>query len=142
MPESDLKLESRMVRLETQLGNLIKKMDEVLQELKVIAITMNEVNHLKAEQILQWQKIDAHKLEHKKEFERLAGRIDNHLGNCPGMTRANEIVNEAKEIALKALEKSSNLSGLPGKWAIAIVGGLLLLFSNVAGGLVLWFLTH
>ena len=142
MPDQDMKLESRMVRLETQLGNLIKKMDEVLQELKVTAITMNEVNHLKSEQILQWQKIDAHKVEHKKEFEKLANRIDNHLGNCPGMVRATEVVNEAKSIALKALQQSSNTSSLPGKWAIAFVGGLLLLFSNVAGGLVLWFLTH
>lgn len=148
-------MQERIVRLETiveqnaiQYKALMEQLKAVTDRLEKTAVDSNEILHLKdeivglkGEQIAQWKKIDSNRDASKVELEKLTTRIDLHLSACPGPARAMEVATEAKTAAIAAAEQANSAKGIPGKFAIAIVGGLLLLFSNVVGGLLLWYMT-
>lgn len=153
-------MQERLIRLETliktvgdQYQGVLSKLDVIAEKLAHTAVSSNEILHLKDEQLAQWKKIDANKAclaeavekisrEYKDAVDKINDRLDHHLSSCPGPERAREIAEEAKKLAVEAKTAATTATNLPGKHALAIIGGLLLLFSNVAGGFILYLLTR
>jgi len=150
MPESTEKsMQERITRLEAvveavteQYKGVMKKLDTIVDKLSDSAVASNEIVHLKEEQALQWKKIDEHKNKQERELKKVHTRIDLHMAGCAGPAGAMEVAEEAKKIAISASSSANSASAIPGKYAIAIVGSLLLLASNLGGGIILYFITR
>jgi methionyl-tRNA formyltransferase len=148
MTQQEKSMQERLTRLETliesvglQYQGVLGRLDTIADKLANTAVANNEIQHLKEEQLAQWKKIDINKEQTRIEFDKLHKRIDDHMQGCAGPAQALEIAREAKELALDAAAAARTANHLPGKYALATIGGLLLLLSNVAGGVILYLVT-
>ena len=148
MTQQEKSMQERLTRLETliesvglQYQGVLGRLDIIADKLANTAVANNEILHLKEEQIAQWKKIDLNKEQSRIEFDKLHKRIDDHMLGCSGPGQALDLAKEAKDLAKTAMESANNANNLPGKHALMIIGGLLLLFSNIAGGVILYLVT-
>lgn len=148
MTQQEKSMQERLTRLETlietvgiQYQGVLGRLDIIADKLANTAVANNEIQHLKEEQIAQWKKIDLNKDQAKIEFDKVNKRIDDHMLGCAGPSQALELAREAKQIAENAAKAANTANNLPGKYALATIGGLLLLLSNIAGGVILYLVT-
>ena len=145
MQERLAKMEAMVEEATRQYLSILPRLDAIMAKLSEGAVAANDITHLKAEQKLQWEKIDAHKKEWKQEAKELGLRIDNHMTSCSGIVQVREEAREAKNLAetarTAAEAAATNTAILPGKFAIIAIGVLVTLGSSILGGFILHILT-
>lgn len=131
MLERVTKLETLVEGVSTQYRDVVKRLGSIADKLEHTAVARNDIAHIKEEQQAQWKRIDGT----REDIEKINARLTHHVTHC-------EKVQEAKGIAEAALELARKAQGLPGKYALSIIGTALFVMSNGIGGIIVYYLTR
>jgi chromosome segregation ATPase len=134
VPIAEIKMEQKGLKeaitlITRQYLQTMEKLDTVAELLKENALNRRDIEHITKEQQAQWKRIDEVNL-----------RVEAHLRSCKGPEQALERANEAHTAAQAALAAVSDISKLPGKWAVALIVAIGGLGSNVVTALLVSYL--